>query len=1056
MLKTFGLFIISFFSSLMVWAQEPADTVKTPDGHISYITTYKGKFKTVVKYHKKQYKVSRITYLDRKMYGDYITYYPNGKVRVKCKYKFDLLVGKAEEFYDNGQLKELSEYRIVRGDLGLKSALQGKQIKYYNNGHISHIIHYTKGVKDGILETYDQKGGLTSKTTYKQGYKSGESIEYYKDGKVKSSCNVYESYLVNGILYPLYYKGKSMYYYENGNLQAEIQYENGDIKSRKQFRENGQMLAYTVYEGEKRNIRHYTSYDEIGVVNCKYSEKIIDLKETKQSYFRYHGLYERFEAGQLLESYIFVDGEKEGEFKTYHKNGVLNTSGTYKNGKYVGFYKSYFDNGVLASESYYKEIESTDKSYRILKDGWHKTYDRKGQLASSTYYYKGKKLYTSALKNTRVEFIKHDVEGVELYTEFYKDGKPLSLSFRLGGYGIYEYFLINGKNRYLKQYFGGRNHFSKEMDFDSNGNLIKFTEKNKQKLYSDETFDEWLTETKACSLFDYNFNNGIIEIKNKLGNTKVKFGIKNMLIDGDFFYYHPNGNILFKAHYNKGIPEGESYTIDMNGDTIMFKRYHNGEAIFTNIVETTGIRHLNWYNDLRQNTKSIIYFENGNMNSYYEKERDIYRTYNREGVLVSSKEPSPTNPELILEQKFYDNGTPKIMFTRSKKDHRLFGVAKEYYENGQLKKVSERNQSGLHGEMISYRDNGEIVNKGTYINNKKEGLWIETKYGVKKEVLYKNNIGQVKSIYDKCYCLDTTFIANITAPIRLLDLVDYETYTKMHIDIVKPFKQEEYENIYIKNFHVNEVSTRLDLLFIKTIKLKLKGKGNTYITLNPCFTEGYINKRHAYYNASPRHLENRMLELNDMTITVELDLARIKTLPIKALSFRLKTEKLLFSEYNGLQMKPYLVESCFNPIYIGPLEIIRAKSVFLNETKETKTNNNTPSDAPFPFKGKKDVDYGVFGIGLKDASGIMYIDGHEVNFEKGKINFTEQYISGYFTLPLYTFYKEDIHLLNTKNEVFKATLKDLNSLFEGPEFTKTEIGILEGDKKLYIKFIITE
>ena len=55
------------------------------------------------------------------------------------------------------------------------------------------------------------------------------------------------------------------------------------------------------------------------------------------------------------EEYTERYGKKEGEYKTWYKNGKIWAQCYYKEGKLEGEYKRWYDNGQFGCQSYYKE-----------------------------------------------------------------------------------------------------------------------------------------------------------------------------------------------------------------------------------------------------------------------------------------------------------------------------------------------------------------------------------------------------------------------------------------------------------------------------------------------------------------------------------------------------------------------------------------------------------------------------------------------------------------------------------------------------------------------------
>ena len=63
-----------------------------------------------------------------------------------------------------------------------------------------------------------------------------------------------------------------------------------------------------------------------------------------------------------------------------------------------------------------------------------------------------------------------------------------------------------------------------------------------------------------------------------------------------------------------------------------------------------------------------------------------------------------------------------------------------FHENGQISQQGTFNlEKQLHGNWISYDEQGEKISKGSYINGQKTGKWVFWSKGDTKEVVYDNN-----------------------------------------------------------------------------------------------------------------------------------------------------------------------------------------------------------------------------------------------------------------------------------------------------------------------------
>lgn len=83
--------------------------------------------------------------------------------------------------------------------------------------------------------------------------------------------------------------------------------------------------------------------------------------------------------GKLKSEVRYLDGKKEGLYKSYHESGKLSTESNYKKGKEDGVSLSYYENGQIADEFIYKNGEQVNPQ---------RSYYENGQLCHEGYYTK--------------------------------------------------------------------------------------------------------------------------------------------------------------------------------------------------------------------------------------------------------------------------------------------------------------------------------------------------------------------------------------------------------------------------------------------------------------------------------------------------------------------------------------------------------------------------------------------------------------------------------------------------------------------------------------------
>jgi len=92
---------------------------------------------------------------------------------------------------------------------------------------------------DSVYLRYNDKGRLTSYSTYKNGVKNGIAKKYFKNGKVEFIIN-YKDGIKNGL---------TKWFYESGNIYRETVYLDGEEDGiQKKFYEDGKLIAEIPYK----------------------------------------------------------------------------------------------------------------------------------------------------------------------------------------------------------------------------------------------------------------------------------------------------------------------------------------------------------------------------------------------------------------------------------------------------------------------------------------------------------------------------------------------------------------------------------------------------------------------------------------------------------------------------------------------------------------------------------------------------------------------------------------------------------------------------------------
>jgi len=137
-------------------------TYKDKNGQLLPAIRIPGDNGSVVSYFSNGNKSSEMKFVDGKLGGKYVLYYPNGKVYYEEEdMEYGLSKGKAREYYTDGQLKTDYVYFFDNHD--------GPYKEYHPNGKLKEEGTYYNGSLHGVVKFYDQNGKTTETRYYYYG-----------------------------------------------------------------------------------------------------------------------------------------------------------------------------------------------------------------------------------------------------------------------------------------------------------------------------------------------------------------------------------------------------------------------------------------------------------------------------------------------------------------------------------------------------------------------------------------------------------------------------------------------------------------------------------------------------------------------------------------------------------------------------------------------------------------------------------------------------------------------------------------------------------------------
>lgn len=351
------------------------------DGRIITITEFKNGYQTKLEKINEKDKFNQKQGIWKEFYPDTFSVDKGKRLHIEGKYLNDKKNGYFKEYDTEGNLITTTKYKdgILEPEPAELAKLDIKR-DFYPDATEKFRGSYNKGVPEGVHRFYNEKGEVDNSKIFRRGILVGEGIyddqgikqglwkEYYDTGELRSEGKYEAGTRV----------GEWKFYYKNGKLDQKGKYIKGKPEGDwRWFYENGNPWREEIYSKGKED-GSAVEYNDTGLVVAK-GEFIEGEKE---------GLW-NYQYGDFREEGSYKDGQQDGEWKSWYKNGELSFEGKYINGLEDGKHVWYYDNGKVREEGKY-----------ILgsREGVWKKYDPEGLEAIEITYENNKEIKVDGIK----------------------------------------------------------------------------------------------------------------------------------------------------------------------------------------------------------------------------------------------------------------------------------------------------------------------------------------------------------------------------------------------------------------------------------------------------------------------------------------------------------------------------------------------------------------------------------------------------------------------------------------------------------------------------------
>jgi uncharacterized protein len=522
-------------------------------------------------------------------HGVQTTYHPNGQPSREYTYAAGKGEGPFKEWHANGQLslegtmkagKYTGDIRTYDewGTLTLvrryddQGRLQGVRESYNNDGTRHMDMEYNKDLLVRY-RYYDRTGKVLGEGTRSKGKFAFKG--YHPDG----GLSVEGVYMDEGSK-----EGLWKYYYEDGTLDTEENFEKGELAGKQRYhRVNGDLSAeYEVYT------RNGTTY---------------------RAFKRFHP------TGGIRQEGVQNDGSLEGEFRRYYADGTLETVEYYLNDSRQGWQDFLDPDGklnyseLIQDKAYmervnyddagvpYERIRVQPGSFELVQH--YPTGEVMARFAMLNGYFHGKSTWYYPNGKVELEGDRQNGERVGKWTSYHPNGKKAYEREYRGGkihglerrwyhdgevfsetpyvdgqiHGLVKEYYLNGKLSHTEEYEYGEYHGRRTNYTHAEvPQMVRFYHKNRLVAYGSPAADGSVKDTVRVS-------GGIVDLETRFPDKTLsrRMRYRNGEIDGEFTEYHANGKVMKRVTYVGGTIVGSSQEFFADGKEHMVIPYLEGK-----------------------------------------------------------------------------------------------------------------------------------------------------------------------------------------------------------------------------------------------------------------------------------------------------------------------------------------------------------------------------------------------------------------------------------------------------------------------------------------------
>ncbi|MEE3196346.1 MAG: hypothetical protein VX260_05255, partial [Candidatus Neomarinimicrobiota bacterium] len=571
------------------------------------------------------------------------------------------------KFADEGPKEELYVVQGSQIDSIFYDGLFGfKKVVIPSDANKKFSHYYEKGLKEGEWIEWFVDESPREIYHYKKDVLDGSYAIFDSASAQKIIEKMYKKDLLHGIWKEWYLDNtlKLEYTYKNDNLHGvSIDYDStGKKDSEKMYKDGLKDGEWNFYNDDVVLVRVEIYNDDLkhGLWYTKDLEtRDIHYEEYREDKFIVRYTEHYYPNFQLMEKYAYKDSLPHGKWIGYFKDGETKHVKRFEDGKKEGKWQYYTELGDIHTLELYENDKRNGEWYKKAdgNDVHYQFWDMDSLISeyADLYYPNGqlkeKISYKEGLKEGK--FTGYYQNGAKKYVKRYEDDLPA---------GKWQYYTMAGKTNAEEIYVEGKRN----------------DEWYRVEQNEDVYYQFWDMDSLISEYADLHYPNGqLIE----------KISYKKGLKDGKFTGYYESGATKYKKKYTDDKPDGKWQFYTAGGDKNEVQIYAEGKKVeeWFRIDEKGDTYYQYWDQDSLISEYADLHYSNGQL-----IEKISYKKGLKDGKFTG----------------YYPSG--KVEYVKRYEEDKPMGEWKFVKEDGTTKKIEQYEMGKKNEEWITYEENGDV------------------------------------------------------------------------------------------------------------------------------------------------------------------------------------------------------------------------------------------------------------------------------------------------------------------------------------------------------------